>query len=89
MKELIINEEILFSGENRSLDLKKISEYWKKIKRNLPENLKVEAEQKGFKLEIKEEDPIAKYFQIDIPNASKKLQSALESLMPVVICMKN
>lgn len=63
-----------------------IHKIWREILAQLPENLRKEAESKGFT--VKEYDQIMELITIQfvVPNASEELNSALLNTLPFVIC---
>ncbi len=72
----------------------KLQDIWSDLLRRISDdNLKKEAEEKGYVLIDNpdlDNDTIANYFMIQIPNASKELQTYLaDKLYPYVVCLKS
>lgn len=72
---------------------KKMQNIWENfLERFENDSLKAEAEQKGFILvhnQDMEEDVVAKYLQIHVPDASEELRNYIEeNLYPFVVCLK-
>lgn len=59
--------------------------YFNRLIKSLPNKLRDEATEKGYKLSLFNEDQIAQYFVLKIPNATKQLKTAFEALMPYLI----
>lgn len=81
MTELVIEE--------KNFNEKEIDKLWGQIINKLPSNFKIEAKKKGFHLNLYEEDQIAKYYKIKIPNATKQLEKQIENISPYVICLRS
>ncbi len=81
MTELVIEEKNFTEEE--------IDKLWGQIINKLPDNVQKEAREKGFHLNLYEEDQIAKYYKIKIPNATKQLEQQIENISPYVICLRN
>ncbi len=81
MTELVI-EEKNFNDEE-------INKLWKQIINKLPHKYQKEAQEKNFHLNLYEEDQIAKYYKINIPNATEQLKQHIENISPYIICLRN
>ena len=72
------------SGEKNT----RINEIWKNILNEMPEELKTEAEGKGFTLDELSRTSFDRSYIINIPNASKELQDYIrDNVYPHITCI--
>lgn len=70
----------------------RVERLWKNLLEKLPSNLRKEAEKRGFRLVHNpniEEDPLAQYMIVTIPDSSPQLREEVEQQTPAIICIKD